>query len=300
MLPVNIDKAGIYAYVTTLTSQIGRSRKEYDRFVCSPDNYPVLDRFMDAAVSETEAQLHRHLAGSYDFTLSYSSGEPGASVVLQLLDYDDRLRPSVRGSLSTQIRLAVAFMLTGMWLQPVDAEVSQVYSAGAVSYLRKAVELVIQRTPSVTDSSYRDPGQEERMDSGTDAVDGMNGSVSDDSEVSPGADFLNTMQDSVSDSSHVGGSSGCLTGFQDAAVDCRIGDGGSGMSGFSDGNISDSGRIGGGPSSIASPMEPNEDDVIEKECPLAHAVFDVNGRLLRNVHGSNMPAFHAAHRRFRK
>lgn len=149
MLSVSFSKANLYQYVTLLTSQTGISKGDYDRFVCLPDNYPALDRHLDAAITELENSLLHHLGSSHRFDLSYTESEDTISLSIQ----DSRLDPRLTGLLQSTILFSLAYMLAFMWMRDIDPEVSSSLADQSSSYLTDAVHIIIQRSP-LSDAQY--------------------------------------------------------------------------------------------------------------------------------------------------
>ena len=139
-ISIDIDRKYIYEYVTTLTGTLGRQKNDYDRFVCLPENYPALDRFMDTAIAVIEASIWRKLSSSYNTTLKYNNGKLTVSINNE--SFPDKLR----GVLSTNTRLAFAYILTAMWLQGIDPDYYTQYANMADGYINKISVLSGQRT----------------------------------------------------------------------------------------------------------------------------------------------------------
>lgn len=141
MQDVNIplEREYIYQYVTTLTGNLGRQRGEYDKYVCLPDNYPALDRFFDTAIAVVEASIWRRLSSTYGTTLQYNKG------TLTVHIKADSLPPQLTGALETNTRLAIAYILAGMWLQGIDPSLYAHYSQVADKYINSILEIASQK-----------------------------------------------------------------------------------------------------------------------------------------------------------
>lgn len=134
-----LDKEFIYQYVTTLTGNLGRQRDDYEKYVCLPDNYPALDRFFDTAIAVVEASLWRRLRTTYGTNLRYNDGN--LSVYIKA----DSLPGHLTGALETNTRLAMAYILAGMWLQGIDADLYKVYSSMADEYINAVSVIASQK-----------------------------------------------------------------------------------------------------------------------------------------------------------
>ena len=136
---IQLERQYIYEYVTTLTGNLGRQRGDYDKFVCLPDNYPVLDRYFDTAIAVLEASVWRRLSGTYSTTLQYNNGTLSVHIKA------DSLPEHLVGALETNTRLAMAYILAGMWLQGIDAELYAHYSKLADEYINNISEIASQK-----------------------------------------------------------------------------------------------------------------------------------------------------------
>lgn len=137
-IQVDITRQYIYEYVTTLTGTIGRQKEAYDKYVCLPGNYPVLDRFMDTAIAVAEAALWRRVANTRNTTLQYSNGNLSITI--------NRSVPErLQGALCTNLRLAIAYILTGMWLNTIEPELYAQYIKLADSYINNAAIISSQK-----------------------------------------------------------------------------------------------------------------------------------------------------------
>lgn len=139
-MDVILQKNHIYDYVNALTAQVGKNKGNYEKYVCLPDSYPMLDRLMDAAVNELETTLHQHLRDSYATTLQYNATD------ITLHIDTDSLPPELVGALQTALRLAIAWLLTFLWLQGSEADLLEYYHAGAEQYINTVSSLISQRS----------------------------------------------------------------------------------------------------------------------------------------------------------
>ena len=153
---IDINREYIYEYVTTLTGTLGKQKNDYDRYVCLPDNYTVLDRFMDTAIAVIEASLWRKLSNSYSTTLKYSNSNLAISINNK--SFPDKLK----GLLYTNTRLALAYILSAMWLQGIEPEYYKVYAGLADGYIDKIS--VISAQHETKDAIYEDGNADDVQD----------------------------------------------------------------------------------------------------------------------------------------
>ena len=142
-IQINITRDYIYQYVTTLTGTLGRQKEAYDKYVCLPDNYPVLDRFMDTAIAVVEASVWRKLQSTHDLSLERKS-DSGIAVIIK----NNSCPHELHGAIGSNIRLAIAYILTGMWLQGIDAELYGSYIRIADKYIDSASGIAAQHEPN--------------------------------------------------------------------------------------------------------------------------------------------------------
>lgn len=142
---IDITRQYIYEYVTTLTGALGRQKEAYDKFVCLPDNYAVLDRFMDTAIAVVEASMWRKLQDTHNFTLQFH--KENLTITVNNPAFPERLH----GALCTNVRLALAYLLAGMWLQGIDAELYTHYAEIADKYINSASVIALQKDFSELD-----------------------------------------------------------------------------------------------------------------------------------------------------
>ena len=140
MQSIDINTQYIYEKVTTLTGTLGRQRDAYDKFVCLPDNYAALDRFMDTAIAVVEASLWRKLSDSHNLSLQWDKHQ---NLAIQIKN--DSFPQRLFGVLSTNIRLAMAYLLAGMWLQGIEVELYAHYAKLSDSFINTASEVASQK-----------------------------------------------------------------------------------------------------------------------------------------------------------
>lgn len=143
-MTITINKQDVYDGVMILTAVIGRNRQAMQAIAVMPENVPLLDTFIDEAVTEAENELHRHLNDSTDITL-----EHGAEAVS--LHLDDKLRHarSTNGQIKSSLLQYLVHYGTGRWLASIEAaqDLSQPYENSAAGYVSKLQSLVCQRSP---------------------------------------------------------------------------------------------------------------------------------------------------------
>lgn len=155
---ISITRKNIYEFVTSLTGALGRQKGDYDKYVCLPDNYAVLDRFMDTAIAVVEDSIYRRLARSNNFTLQWHN----ENLTITLLS--NTIPERLHGAIFTNIRLAIAYLLAAMWLQGIDVELYANFAKVADAYIDSALSMSLQKDSKNIDYS---PTKSDDQDSRT-------------------------------------------------------------------------------------------------------------------------------------
>lgn len=145
-MTITINKQEVYDGVMTLTAVIGRNRQAMQAIAVMPENLPLVDTFIDEAVTEVENELHRHLDDSTDVTLEHEA----EAVNLHLADKLRHAR-STDGQIKSSLLQYLIHYGTGRWLASIEAakDLSQPYENSAAGYVSKLQSLVCQRSPYI-------------------------------------------------------------------------------------------------------------------------------------------------------
>ena len=127
----------IYAQAAAIVNVFARGREDYEALTVTPDNYPLFDEFLDSAVTE----VRKALAVSYPNTHSIQND----TLIITLDDNSGLHDDNTVSLLTSQVLLAVVYMLASVWITPHDKEEGEMYANSADSYLHDAAVLFAKR-----------------------------------------------------------------------------------------------------------------------------------------------------------
>lgn len=249
-IQITLSKSAVYKHVLTLVAIYARGKENYEAFSLTPDNYPLLDELVPAAVSE----VRKTLAISYTNSGSINND----NISLTLNDDSNLIEADTLSLLRDQISFGLSYMLAALWLSSIETEAGESYAASATSYMNDAAALFARRFSHLSGNDY---GKQREDDTRYDDNDASMSDAEQRQQDTRYDDTETTMTEAVQrqQDTYISDDNDAMAGAMQHGTDCML-DG--------QGNTMD------------DSMRAVEDNVIEKPWAHRHCLRDCRGHLI--------------------
>ena len=174
-MEILIEKDRIYPYAIRISTQIAKmTGTAGSNLILTRDQYPLLDSYMEMAVSDGESALHKLLGNSNNFSLEASSQN-----ILFCIRNSKRINNNLAGLIKTQIMMYCCNAIIAMWIAPVNAELSTQYKQSAAGNLKSVSDAVLFRANYMVEDYDYDEKSNDNVQSKSELSDGKENPIKD-------------------------------------------------------------------------------------------------------------------------
>lgn len=168
-MEILIEKDRIYPYAIRISEQIAKmSGTSGSHLTITKDNYPLLDSYIEMAISDGEAILYKQIGKSNNFSLEASSQN-----ILFVIKNVKRINEDLAGLIKTQIMMYCCNAIIAMWIAPNNSDLSTQYKQNAAGNLKAVSDAFLFRSNYLVDEyDYSDRNSESIQSKSDEDLDG--------------------------------------------------------------------------------------------------------------------------------